>query len=253
MRILRGDTTHRDRTEAPEPCAGWRRAPRAATPVGGARRARCRFRPSIFQKRFLRRSRIRRRSRFPKNQTKRRANEAPRTVRDSRKFFFDSNVMRGFFLATRYPENAFFIHRRTTLTPLLFPSPKHRRFVIHDERERHVGFGVPTHRRRVFIVASLHGPTRARAFVGQTARCAGECRTTGGLCYACFHVEPEEAEPSAAAACVDFTEKRRPPLLHEIESSTPRNVRRLCVVREDKSKEGREAAASCSAPTTSSA
>ena len=144
-------------------------------------------------------------------------------------------------MATRYPENAFFIHRRTTLTPLLFPSPKHRRFVIHDERERHVGFGVPTHRRRVFIVASLHGDPRD-VLLSQTARCAGECRTTGGLCYACFHVEPEEAEPSAAAACVDFTEKRRPPLLHEIESLTPRNVRRLCVVREDKSKEGREAA-----------
>jgi site-specific DNA-cytosine methylase len=133
------------------------------------------------------------------------------------------------------------MNRRTTLTPLLFPSPKHRRFVIQNERERHVGFGVPTHRRRVFIVASLHGDPRD-VLLSQTARCAGECATTGGLCYACFHVEPEEGEPSAAAACVDFTEKRRPPLLHEIESLTPRNVRRLCVVREDKSEEGREAA-----------
>ena len=100
-------------------------------------------------------------------------------------------------MATRDPENAFFIHRRTTLTPLLFPSPKHRRFVIHDECERHVGFGVPTHRRRVFIVASLHGDPRD-VLLSQTARCAGECATTGGLCYACFQVEPEGGEPSEA-------------------------------------------------------
>ena len=101
VRILRGDTTRRDRTEAPEPCAGWRRAPRAATPVGGARRA-----PPVslhFQKRFLRRSRIRRRSRFPKTKRKGARTEAPRTVRDSRKFFYDSNVMRGFFWQPETP------------------------------------------------------------------------------------------------------------------------------------------------------
>jgi hypothetical protein len=96
------------------------------------------------------------------------------------------------------------------------------------------------HRRRVFIVASLHGDPRD-VLLSQTSRCAGEC-AEAGLCYACFHVEPSFGEPSSAAACVDFTEKRRPPVLHEIESLTPRNVRRLCVVREDMCKEGRDAA-----------
>ena len=94
----------------------------------------------------------------------------------------------------------------------------------------------------MFIVASLHGDPRD-VLLSQTARCAGECVTErGGLCYACFQVESALGEPSEAAACVDFTQKRRPPCLHEIESLTPRNVRRLCVVREDKINLGREAA-----------
>ena len=153
-------------------------------PRPSARPPRRRF-PSITQKRFLRRSRIRRRSRFPK--TKRKGARTKRRARSvTRGNFFDSNVMRGFFFGNPIPENAFFIHRRTTLTPLLFPSPKHRRFVIHDERERHVGFGVPTHRRRVFIVASLHGDPRdvllsrrrgARASAGRRAVCATRVST----------------------------------------------------------------------------
>ena len=91
-------------------------------------------------------------------------------------------------------------------------------------------------------MASHHGDPRD-VLLSQTARCAGECvAERGGLCYACFQVEPALGEPSEAAACVDFTQKRRPPSLHEIESLTPRNVRRLCVVREDKINLGREAA-----------
>jgi len=35
------------------------------------------------------------------------------------------------------------------------------------------------------------------------------------------------------AACVDLLQKRRPPTLHETDSLTPRNARRVCIVRED--------------------
>ena len=135
------------------------------------------------------------------------------------------------------------------------------------------GFGVPMHRRRVFIVASLHGDPRD-VLLSQTNRCAGECAFVGfgknlaknleetqpdadadaepqkhahALCYECFHNDPSPGDPVSVAACVDFTEKRRPPLLHELESLTPRNARRLCVVREELCKSGRAAAGMLSA------
>ena len=70
--------------------------------------------------------------------------------------------------------------------------------------------------------------------LAQNGRCHGACASDGAaLCHECFHVDPDAAEPAHVAACVDFTEKRRPPVLHEIESLTPRNVRRICVVREE--------------------
>jgi|AntAceMinimDraft_1070359.scaffolds.fasta_scaffold07197_1 hypothetical protein len=40
-------------------------------------------------------------------------------------------------------------------------------------------------------------------------------------------------EPAKVAACVDLLEKRRPPMLHEIDTLSARNARRICVVRED--------------------
>ena len=115
------------------------------------------------------------------------------------------------------------------------------------------------HRRRVFIVASLHGDPRD-VLLSQTSRCTGECASehlllngddaearTQTLCYECFHNDLGSAEPASVAACVDFTEKRRPPVLHELESLTPRNARRLCVVREELCKNGRAAAGMLSA------
>ena len=75
--------------------------------------------------------------------------------------------------------------------------------------------------------------------LAQNGRCDGACASKGGaLCNECFHMDPNAPEPARVAACVDFTEKRRPPVLHEIESLTPRNVRRICIVREDEIKPG---------------
>ena len=90
----------------------------------------------------------------------------------------------------------------------------------------------------MFVVASLHGDPRD-VLLAQNGRCDGACASKGGaLCNECFHVDPNAPEPARVAACVDFTEKRRPPVLHEIESLTPRNVRRICIVREDEIKPG---------------
>lgn len=91
---------------------------------------------------------------------------------------------------------------------------------------------MPHHRRRVFIVASLHGDPRD-VILSHHNRCDGLCKKSGSReCYTCFSTNPQCSEPTQVAACVDFLQKRRPPVLHEIDTITSRNIRRICIVRE---------------------
>ena len=70
-------------------------------------------------------------------------------------------------------------------------------------------------------------------------RCNGACQKSGSReCYNCFSTNPQCSEPTQIAACVDFLQKRRPPVLHEIDTITPGNIRRICIVREHLRKSG---------------
>ena len=70
-------------------------------------------------------------------------------------------------------------------------------------------------------------------------RCNGACQKSGSReCYNCFSTNPQCSEPTQIAACVDFLQKRRPPVLHEIDTITPGNIRRICIVREHLRKAG---------------
>ena len=79
----------------------------------------------------------------------------------------------------------------------------------------------------------MHGDPRD-VILSQFNQCRGECAGKGlKECYKCFTTDPQYDEPSKMAACVDLLQKRRPPTLHETDSLTPRNARRVCIVRED--------------------
>lgn len=84
----------------------------------------------------------------------------------------------------------------------------------------------------MFVVASLHGDPRD-VLLSQNARCEGACARASSQCYECFHCDPTGPDPTSTVASVDFTEKRRPPTLHEVESLNARNARRVCFVREE--------------------
>ena len=79
----------------------------------------------------------------------------------------------------------------------------------------------------------MHGDPRD-VILSQFNQCRGECAGKGlKECYKCFTTDPQYDEPSKMAACVDLLQKRRPPTLHETDYLTPRNARRVCIVRED--------------------
>ena len=84
----------------------------------------------------------------------------------------------------------------------------------------------------MFVVASLHGDPRD-VLLSQNARCGGACARASSQCYECFHCDPTGPDPTSTVASVDFTEKRRPPTLQEVESLNARNARRVCFVREE--------------------
>ena len=101
------------------------------------------------------------------------------------------------------------------------------------------GFGLPQCRRRVFIVASLHGDPRDVLLSAESA-CKGQCidfnlegNDIGAPqeCYTCFQTPPHR-QPKKTIACVDLAEKRFAPSVHEIHTLTTSNGRRTCLVED---------------------
>ena len=101
------------------------------------------------------------------------------------------------------------------------------------------GFGLPQCRRRVFIVASLHGDPRDVLLSTESA-CKGQCidmnlgeneTGTPQECYSCFQTPPHR-QPRQTIACVDLAEKRFGPSIHEIHTLTTSNGRRTCLVED---------------------
>lgn len=92
-----------------------------------------------------------------------------------------------------------------------------------------LSFGLPHKRRRVFIVASLHGDPRD-VLLSQNAMCQGECVQIGtqSECYDCF-VTPPRVPTKVFAASIDLGEKRRAPCCDIMHCFTTSNGRRTCV------------------------
>mmetsp|Transcript_8653 Transcript_8653/g.39370 ORF Transcript_8653/g.39370 Transcript_8653/m.39370 type:complete len:715 (-) Transcript_8653:906-3050(-) len=100
-------------------------------------------------------------------------------------------------------------------------------------------FGLPQRRRRVFIVASLHGDPRD-VLLSTESICKGQCIDVSKAdvdprpaaeCYECF-MTPPHVTPKISVTCVDLAEKRFCPLAHEICTLTTSNGRRLCMVED---------------------
>ena len=100
-------------------------------------------------------------------------------------------------------------------------------------------FGLPQRRRRVFIVASLHGDPRD-VILSTESICKGQCidvsktdgdKRSAAECYDCF-MTPPHVTPKISVTCVDLAEKRFCPLAHEICTLTASNGRRLCMVED---------------------
>ena len=106
-----------------------------------------------------------------------------------------------------------------------------------------LAFGVPHKRRRVFIVASVHGDPRD-VLLSQDSGCQGNCedfipRARGrrglyGRCYDCFNAPPRD-RARVETASVDLGSVRRPPLLDICHCLTTSNGRRTCVIARDRS------------------
>ena len=97
-------------------------------------------------------------------------------------------------------------------------------------------FGLPQRRRRVFIVASLHGDPRD-VLLSSESVCHGQCidmpadleDTSVKECYECFNTPPH-VQTTRTVACVDFSEKRNTPLFHELSTLTTSNGKQMCLV-----------------------
>lgn len=94
-------------------------------------------------------------------------------------------------------------------------------------------FGLPHQRRRIFIVASLHGDPRD-VILSQSALCQGQCISMGEHreCFQCFWTPPRMATKCFSAS-IDLGEKRRGPLLDVLHCLTTTNGRRTCVVKQE--------------------
>ena len=108
-----------------------------------------------------------------------------------------------------------------------------------------LAFGVPHKRRRVFIVASVHGDPRD-VVLSQDTDCRGACETyvarareVSGRsnertqCYDCFNASRDDDDTFGTrirTACVDLGETRRAPLLDICQCLTTSNGRRTCVI-----------------------
>ena len=92
-----------------------------------------------------------------------------------------------------------------------------------------LSFGVPHKRRRVFIVASLHGDPRD-VLLSANPQCQGECVQIGARseCYECF-ITPPRTVSKVFAAAIDLGEKRRAPVCDYMHCFTTSNGRRTCV------------------------
>jgi site-specific DNA-cytosine methylase len=94
-------------------------------------------------------------------------------------------------------------------------------------------FGLPHQRRRVFIVASLHGDPRD-VLLSQSALCQGQCISMGEHreCFQCFWTPPRMVSKYFSAS-IDLGEKRRGPLTDVLHCLTTTNGRRTCVVKQE--------------------
>jgi len=92
-----------------------------------------------------------------------------------------------------------------------------------------LSFGTPHKRRRVFVVASLHGDPRD-VLLSQSAMCSGECVQLGmnNECYECF-ITPPRVPTKMFSASIDLGEKRRAPCCDIMHCFTTSNGRRTCV------------------------
>ena len=100
-----------------------------------------------------------------------------------------------------------------------------------------LAFGVPHKRRRVFVLASLHGDPRD-VLLSQNSLCQGECVQMGTQteCYACF-ITPPRVPSKVFSSSIDLGEKRRGPCIDICHCLTTSNGRRTCIAtQEEKSK-----------------
>ena len=100
-----------------------------------------------------------------------------------------------------------------------------------------LAFGIPHKRRRVFVVASLHGDPRD-VLLSQNSLCQGECVQMGTQteCYTCF-ITPPRVPSKVFSSSIDLGEKRRGPCIDICHCLTTSNGRRTCIAtREEQSK-----------------
>ena len=96
-----------------------------------------------------------------------------------------------------------------------------------------VHFGLPQRRRRVFIVASLHGDPRD-VLLSDDSRCDGTCfQELSKPCFSCFTTTPyENREPRSLV--IDISDQRTSVVNNQYDilpTLTTQNTRSLCIIQ----------------------